>query len=64
MNETELMRIAKDAIAVATDALAQRDEARRLLAEKCKQHEQVTAWWQSEIRDRRAREAKDAEVTK
>lgn len=58
MNETELMRIAKDAIAVATDALAQRDEARRLLAEKTKQHEQVTAWWQTELRERRALEEK------
>ena len=64
MNETELMRIAKDAIAVATDALAQRDEARRLLAEKTKQHEGVTAWWQTELRERRALEAKLAEVSK
>jgi len=63
MNETELMRIATDAIAVATDAIAQRDEARRLLAEKTKQHEEVTRWWQAEIRERRAREAKDAGVS-
>ena len=56
MKESELMRIAQDAIAVATDALAQRDEARRLLAEKTKQHEQVTAWWQTELRERRALE--------
>ncbi len=64
MKESELMRIAQDAIAVATDALAQRDEARRLLAEKCKGYEQVTAWWQTELRERRALESKLAEVTK
>jgi len=64
MNENELMRIAKDAIVVATNAIAQRDEARRLLDAETKHHKQVTEWWQAEVRERRALEAKLAEVSK